>query len=131
MAKNLQEYNKVISVINSAKNPDHFDVCYNMTQTFAQNCDFRQNKLYKIAWKKMLGLTMSGWRDYYSYKKTTLLQIDHIINLCNMWNEQYDMWLEEQKMEDEKKELDKLKKITIKGFSSYFKLKKKNGRTKT
>jgi hypothetical protein len=63
-----------------------------------------------------------------------MTQIEAVINLCNLWTEQYDQWLQDEKAEEEELEKLKKKKIDILGFSTCFKTKtkkrKNNGRTK-
>lgn len=130
--RNLNEYRKLVSVIDGVKNPEQFEVFRNMVEQFARNCDFRQEQLEKYAIRKLFMLSTKAWREYKSYKTSTMIQIDAVIKLCNLWNEQYDQWIQDEKTEEEEFEKQKKQKIDIEGFNPCFKLKKKkrNGRAK-
>ena len=132
--RNLNEYYKLVSVIDGVKNPEQYDAFKNMVEQFARNCDFRQDNLKRLAWLRTLKLDLRGWREYRSYKTSTMTQIEAVINLCNLWTEQYDQWIQDEKAEEEELEKLKKKKIDINGFGTCFKIKtkkkKNNGRTK-
>jgi hypothetical protein len=124
-SKNLKEYYKILDTISSSTNPEQFEVAKNMASQFAKNCDFRQSKLKKLAWIKTFKFSMKGWDDYYSYKKTTTEQIESIISIYNLWLDQYNEWVELQRLEEEQRENDKRKKILITGFEGLFKKNKR------
>lgn len=124
-SKNLKEYYKILDTISSSTNLEQFEAAKNMASQFARNCDFRQNKLKKSAWIETLKFSMKGWDNYYSYKKTTTEQIESIISIYNLWLDQYNEWVEHQRLEDEQRENDKRKKILITGFEGLFKKNKR------
>lgn len=122
--RNLNEYNKIIDVIVSCETPSHHNTAKNMIEQFAKNCDHRIHMLWKNAWIGLLDLSFNGFREYNSYKMTTNVQIESVINHCNEWLTQYTQWEQEEKEQEEKQEQKKRAKIDIIGFSPLFKKKK-------
>ena len=123
--KNLNEYNKIIETICSCENLSHHNVVKNMIEQFAKNCDHRLHLLWKNAWCGLLRLNFRGFEKYRSYKLSTNVQIESVINHCNEWLTQYKTWEQEEKDLEEKREQKKRAKIDIAGFSALFKKKTK------
>lgn len=121
--KNLREYNKIIDVLVSCSKPEQFDITKNMVDNFARNCDFRLYKLKRRALSHFYSLNI--WKEYKSYRTTSNIQIESIINHCNEWLKNYDEFLIEQKSQTEKEEQKKKSKKDIKGLASLFKKKSK------
>lgn len=121
--KNLREYNKIIDVLVSCSKPEQFDITKNMVDNFARNCDFRLYKLKRRALSHFYSLNI--WKEYKSYRTTSNIQIESIINHCNEWLKNYDEFLAEQKLQTEKEEQKKKSKKDIKGLASLFKKKSK------
>lgn len=119
--RNLYEYNKLMTIIESTKNQEQFDIVKTMVDLFIHNCIFRRNKLKRIAWLKMLQLSNNGWKKYISYEQSSTIQIESLMMICELWINQYSEWVQAQETED--KEIQK-KKIPIEGFSKLFKSKK-------
>lgn len=121
--KNLREYNKIINVLVSCSKPEQFNITKNMVDNFARNCDFRLYKLKRRALFHFYSLNI--WKEYKSYRTTTNIQIESIVNHCNEWLKNYDEFLVEQKLQTEKEEQKKKSKKDIKGLASLFKKKPK------
>ena len=121
--KNLREYNKIIDVLVSCSKPEQFNITKNMVDNFARICDFRLYKLKRRALFLFYSLTI--WKEYKSYRTTTNIQIESIVNHCNEWLKNYDEFLVEQKLQTEKEEQKKKSKKDIKGLASLFKKKSK------
>ena len=121
--KNLREYNKIIDVLVSCSKPEQFNITKNMVDNFARNCDFRLYKLNRRALFHFYSLNI--WKEYKSYRTTTNIQIESIVNHCNEWLKNYDEFLVEQKLQTEKEEQKKKSKKDIKGLASLFKKKSK------
>jgi hypothetical protein len=120
-----------MDTVDSAKNLDHYEVCQEMLAQFANNCDYRQAKLKKRAVCSLFRLSFSQWREYKSYKVTTMFQIENLVNVYKLWNDQYTIWMQEQQDKKSEEEAAERKKITIKGFSGCFDItKKKRGSKK-
>lgn len=122
-SKNLNEYNKIIDTIVSCEKPSQYNMVKNMIEQFAKNCDHRIHMLWKNVWIKLLDLSFNGFKEYNSYKITTNIQIESIINHYNEWLTQYTNWELEEKENKEKHEQEKRIKKDIKGFSILFKKK--------
>ena len=123
--RNLNEYNKIIKTIVSCENLSHHNVIKNMIEQFAKNCDHRIDLLWKNVWYELLRLNFKEFRKYQSYKLSTNTQIKSVINHCNEWLTQYNLWEQEEKDLEEKREQKKRAKIDIAGFSVLFKKKKR------
>lgn len=123
--RNLNEYNKIIDVIVSCETPSHHNIAKNMIEQFAKNCDYRIHMLWKNAWYNLFKLNFKGFRKYQSYKLSTNIQIESVINHHNEWLNQYSLWEQEEKELEEKREQKKRSKIDIAGFSVLFKKKKR------
>lgn len=121
--KNLNEYRKINAVIDSTKNPEQFEVVKNMVDQFGRNCDFRLAQLKHRA--NIDFLNRKCWKEYFSYKTTATIQVEHVIEICNIWVSRYNEWLAQQKQIEEEIELDKKKRINISGFSTLFQKKKR------
>lgn len=127
-SKNLAEFYKIVQVLDTCEYPTQFDIVKNMARQFGKNCDFRQSKLKKIAYKKLLKFSVQGFDDYFKYKESTSNQVQTIIDKCNLWLTEYDNWVTEQKAKEESNKLKANSKISIIGFQKLFK--KKNQKKK-
>ena len=79
-------------------------IAKNMIEQFAKNCDHRLHILWKNAWYNLFKLNFKGFRKYQSYKLSTNIQIESVINHCNEWLTQYTQWEQEEKEQEEKRE---------------------------
>ena len=127
--RNLNEYRKIVAIVESCKNTGQFEVVKNVVEQFGRNCDFRDSQLKKRAWKT---LSRKAYREYKNYNETAHIQVEGVVALCNMWVDQYRAWeeAEAKAIEDEKEEKKKMPpKKDIAGFGSLMKKnkKKKNG----
>ena len=125
--RNLKEYHKIVDILESCKNTDHFETVKNVVEQFGKNCDYRDSYLKKRAWKT---LSLKAYKEYREYNKMAHLQVDQIVSICNMWAQQYRDWEEaELKVAEEEKEESKKMppKKPIVGFGC---LMKKNKRKK-
>lgn len=124
--KNLQEYNKISDIIESTENPEQFEITKNVAEQFAHNCDVRLDILKQYAILKSLSLKFKYWKYYFTYKKSSEIQIKSVIIMCNNWLEQYNDYLQQQKIEEEEHKNFLKDKIDILGFSTLFKKTKKS-----
>lgn len=127
--RNLNEYRKIVAIVESCKNLDQLETVKNVIQQFGKNCDFRDNRLKNCIWKT---LSLKAYREYKSYNISARVQIDHILEIYNSWVEQYMAWEEAElkAIEEEKEGKKKMPpKKDVSGFGSLLKKnkKKKNG----
>ena len=122
--KNLNEYNKIMKVIDCCETTVHFEIVKNMAETFANNCDFRLEKLRRRSW---FGLRRSYYKEYKSYKESADIQVHSIVDECNDWAQQYQEWEATAAKQREEEKDKRPPKKDIVGFAKLF---KKNKRSK-
>lgn len=120
--KQLNEYNKLIKVIESCSNPDHHTSTVNIIQSFGKLCDNRKNILKKRAWVNIFKFNFTPMTEYMKYKEAALEQVQSLIDYSNYWLDQYNIWeTEQQKCNEENKK----ERIKIIGFSNILRKKSK------
>ena len=127
--RNLNEYRKIVAIVESCKNFEQFESVKNIVEQFGRNCDFRDTQLKKRIWKT---LSLKAYKEYKSYNTSAHLQVEEIVALCNLWVDQYREWeaTEARAIEDEKEEKKKMPpKTDIVGFGGLLRKnkRKKNG----
>jgi hypothetical protein len=125
--KQLNEYNKLIKVIESCTNTIHHTNTINIIKSFGKTCDCRKYILKKQAIIKLLKFDISGWDEYNKYCNATIEQVQSLIDYSNYWLEQFEAWENEQllqKQEDERENNQK-KRIKIQGFANVLKKQRK------
>ena len=120
--KQLNEYNKLIKVIESCSNPDHHISTVNIIHSFGKLCDSRKNILKKRAWVNMFKFNFAPMAEYMKYKEATMEQVQSLIDYSNYWLDQYNAWeTEQQKYNEENKK----ERVKIIGFSNILRKKSK------
>lgn len=72
MTRTINEYNKIIKVIDSCESIEHYMVVENMLYQFADNCEKRIIKLRADAW------TWRRVKEYVNYDRYVYLVIDNL-----------------------------------------------------
>lgn len=98
MTRTINEYNKIIKVIDSCESVEHYMVVENMLYQFADNCEKRIIKLRADAW------TWGRVKKYVNYDKYVSLVIDNLTNYYESIVQEY------------KSQLQPSPHIVIKGF---------------
>lgn len=88
MTRTINEYNKIIKVIDSCESVEHYMVVENMLYQFADNCEKRLIKLRADAW------TWGRVKKYVNYDKYISLVIDNLTNYYESIVQEYKSQLQ-------------------------------------
>lgn len=88
MTRTINEYNKIIKVIDSCESVEHYMVVENMLYQFADNCEKRLIKLRADAW------TWRRVKKYVNYDKYVSLVIDNLTNYYESIVQEYKSQLQ-------------------------------------
>lgn len=124
--KQLNEYNKLIKMIESCETAEHYDNTVIIMRSFGKICDNRKRILRNYAIKGLLRFNSQPIDEYYKYKEATMEQIKTLINYSNAWLEQYEAWEKRQEAERVAKGDQREDKIDVVGFAKLLKKKERN-----
>lgn len=119
--KNLNEYNKIVRVLETAETADHYDVVVAMVKRFGENCERRCEKLLINSFKSLF--VVPKLKYYFKYKSAAQLQFDDLLQICNEWSDSYLKAVELMAQQPEQTHQKQKKKKSISGFSKTFKSK--------
>lgn len=117
--KNFQEYKKIIDIIESCKNGDHYEIAVNCAKCFGCNCDWRCKELKKN-WLTHF-YNFDFYIQYNMYKDLCNLQVKDLLSKLKSWEDSYQNWLDDYDREQEEK---KTQSKHIIGFNKVFKKKR-------
>jgi hypothetical protein len=116
IAKNYQEYCKIISTLKSCQSLENFDCVQKMAIAFARNCDHRESLL-----------CMSDCRKY---RDSASAQIDGVMEEMKSWFQGYNEALEIAKQVELEEIEESKKRKPIKGFQQLLPKKKPKKKAK-
>ena len=106
MTRTINEYNKIISTIDSCETVLHYQVVENMLSVFADNCDRR---LENLKWRAWFGFSIQKIRDYINFNK-------YLSSLITYISQYYEYTIQEYKSMIESEVRGPQPHIVIKGF---------------
>ena len=122
-SKNLNEYQKIISTLDSCETWDAFLYIEKMSLGFVKHCENRDIKL-KNRWLKQIW-NYRRYREWKMFTKAATIQCETAAHKIKTWADGYQMALEEAKTLIQKEEEESKKRKIISGFVPLFKKKKK------
>ena len=122
-SKNLNEYQKIISTLDSCETWDAFLYIEKMSLSFVKHCENRDIKL-KNRWLKQIW-NYRRYRGWKMFTKAATIQCETAAHKIKTWADGYQMALEEAKTLIQKEEEESKKRKIISGFVPLFKKKKK------
>ena len=122
--KQLNEYNKLIKIIESCETVEHHSNAIVILRSFGKMCDSRKRKLRNLAIKNALKLQFETINEYYKYKEATMEQVKTLIDYSNSWIDQYEAWEKSQEIQAQSQS-DRGEKIDVVGFAKLLKKKRK------
>ena len=120
--KTLNEYNKILKILDSCETWEQFCTMENISYTFAQNCEWRTTKLYNYFER---GFSISRYKNYRSFEKMAKIMCDDLIDQIKTWTELYKNALDEATQLTQKQDEDSKKRKIVGGFNGLFKKTKK------
>lgn len=111
--KQLKEYNKLLSVLDSIENPDQHESYTHMVQNFWNLCDYRIYTLKKYTIKQCVKFNYKAIREYKKYKEATIEQANNLIVYSNEWLSRYEEWEKQQNNQENR--------LVINGFTKLLK----------
>lgn len=122
-SKNLNEYQKIISTLDSCKTWDAFLYMEKMSLSFVNHCEIREIKL-KNRWLRQIW-DYRKYREWKMFTDAAAIQCETTAHKIKLWAEGYQMALEEAKNLIQREEEESKKRKIIPGFVPLFKKKKK------
>ena len=122
-SKNLNEYQKIISTLDSCETWDSFLYIEKMSLSFVKHCENRDIKL-KNRWLKQIW-NYRKYREWKMFADAASIQCETAAHQIKVWADGYQMALEEAKTLIQKEEEESKKRKIISGFVPLFKKKKK------
>ena len=115
----LQEYYKIISTIESCKNPVQAETAQRMCLVFANNCEFRLEQLKR--YRRSHLFNADARRNVNNYNELVTDQLEVIGETMKAWYDLYNEYMQEEDRKDEEKKTQPKKPKPIKGFNKLFK----------
>ena len=112
-SKNLEEYNKIIKILDSCETWDQFLCMENVAYSFARNCEWRRNVLFD---RYERGISIKRYKEYRKYEQASELQCKDLMDRVAGWADSYKNTLEEAKVIIEKQDEESKKRKVIPGF---------------
>lgn len=115
--KQLNEYNKLLTTLDSLQTPEQHAIYVNMVKNFGNICDYRLYRLKKHTIKQCLKFNYKAIKEYKKYKEATSEQATNLVSYSNEWLDKYEEW-EKQQNEQERR-------LVVNGFAKLLKKKQK------
>lgn len=121
--KQLKEFDKLVSIVESCTNPDQHSVATHVLKNWGHMCDRRSKLLKKRGIISMFKFQFKPYKEYRKYVIATNEQVEYLIEYSNMWLEQFEAWVnEQQQVEAEAKAKERTQVV---GFSKLLPKKRK------
>lgn len=115
--KQLNEYNKLLTTLDSLQTPEQHATYVNMVKNFGNICDYRLYRLKKHTIKQCLKFNYKAIKEYKKYKEATAEQATNLVLYSNEWLDKYEEW--------EKRQNEQECRLVVNGFAKLLKKKQK------